>query len=318
MKQTMILANASGPGKPSPLPVGRLLTEVPSVVRQSVSMAFRGRSAFSGKPPKWLVNASDVRLHAVTTNCTRTELVFDAPPLGEAAAEYYQQAAFEGEHWPERPSPNDTGFDLFGDVVAALSRGDEDSDRFDTGLLTEVSRLTKAIHGTFDGLVISSRRYPANGPDVLTSKLWDTARTMLAKTPPARRTRLVGELDAVRFSTGAFALRLDDGHEVKGVVEPEQLQLLRRLVASGERVLVRGDAVFKPSGQLLLINAEEVCGGAGEAALWSRLPSFAQGSVKSQRLHRRQTQKTGLAAIIGQWPGDETDDEIAAALRELS
>jgi len=27
--------------------------------------------------------------------------------------------------------------------------------------------------------------------------------------------------------------------------------------------------------------------------------------------------KQGLAAIIGKWPGDETDEEIAAALREL-
>ena len=33
---------------------------------------------------------------------------------------------------------------------------------------------------------------------------------------------------------------------------------------------------------------------------------------------RRQRQKGGIAAIIGQWPGDETDEEFERALRELN
>lgn len=28
--------------------------------------------------------------------------------------------------------------------------------------------------------------------------------------------------------------------------------------------------------------------------------------------------KDGVAAIMGKWPGDETDEEVAAALREMS
>ena len=34
-------------------------------------------------------------------------------------------------------------------------------------------------------------------------------------------------------------------------------------------------------------------------------------------LHQPQTPETGLGAIIGKWPGDETDEEIAEALQGL-
>jgi hypothetical protein len=33
---------------------------------------------------------------------------------------------------------------------------------------------------------------------------------------------------------------------------------------------------------------------------------------------QRQTRQTGVNAIIGRWPGDETDEEIEAALERLS
>ena len=42
------------------------------------------------------------------------------------------------------------------------------------------------------------------------------------------------------------------------------------------------------------------------------------GSALSERVRVPQDPKTGLAAIIGQWPGDETDEEVQQALDELS
>jgi hypothetical protein len=47
------------------------------------------------------------------------------------------------------------------------------------------------------------------------------------------------------------------------------------------------------------------------------MPQVAQGRLNRPSLHRRQTSKTGLAAIIGKWPGDETDEEIEEALKAL-
>ena len=37
-----------------------------------------------------------------------------------------------------------------------------------------------------------------------------------------------------------------------------------------------------------------------------------------ERLRIEAKGKRGLAAVVGKWPGDETDEEIAQALKELS
>jgi len=39
--------------------------------------------------------------------------------------------------------------------------------------------------------------------------------------------------------------------------------------------------------------------------------------IRAEMVRRPQTPTTGLGAIIGQWPGDETDEEIAEGLRGL-
>jgi hypothetical protein len=317
MEQTITLANARGEGKPSPRPVGRLLTEVPDLLRQCVSMAFRGRSKSRGGPPRWLANASDIRLLHVEPNGTTTTIVFEVPPLGLAAPELFEQGVFEGPDWPTRPERDDTGFDLLGDLLLDVTRRDENSERFDAGMLDGLKSLRTVVDGAFRELHINSRRYPDTSPAVATSTTIDNARLLYDKTPAPRQIRLVGNLDAVRISTGSFALRLDDGHEVKGAVETDQIDGLLELMKSRQRTLVRGEAVFKPSGQLLLVAAEGIESGVGEPGLFSRLPTFAASTSLAQRAHRPQTRKRGLAAIVGQWPGDETDEEIAEALRGL-
>jgi hypothetical protein len=37
-----------------------------------------------------------------------------------------------------------------------------------------------------------------------------------------------------------------------------------------------------------------------------------------RELRKPQGPRSGLAAIVGQWPGDETDEQVRAALAELS
>jgi hypothetical protein len=50
-------------------------------------------------------------------------------------------------------------------------------------------------------------------------------------------------------------------------------------------------------------------------------PSLRTGILKKfdpRVLHRPQGPDSGLNAVMGKWPGDETDEEILALLEELS
>jgi hypothetical protein len=298
----------------APAPIGHLLQAIPTLSRQCVAMRFqrRSRTHRGGRPPAWLVAASDVRLLDACTDrgvCLR----FDAPQLGEAASEIYEQ----GDFWSQRPDPEDTAFDLLGDVLADVGGALEDSQRVDQDLLKSVAGLGHVVNGSFQRMLVEGRRYAAGNAAVLDRSVIRSAGELWSKTPDPRRVRLVGVLDAVRISRQTFALRLDDGHEVRGVLGSSAFDELLELFGSKRRVLVRGDAVYRASGQLLLVDAEDVSPGEGEPDLWSRLPGPADGMLDAGQLRRRQTRTTGLSAIVGKWPGTETDEEIEAALSEL-
>ena len=68
--------------------LGLLLAEIPVAVQCSISMALRNRSTGPGKTPDWLKQAADIRFvgHDGTD---AANLYFEAPTLGEAAAELY-------------------------------------------------------------------------------------------------------------------------------------------------------------------------------------------------------------------------------------
>lgn len=40
-------------------------------------------------------------------------------------------------------------------------------------------------------------------------------------------------------------------------------------------------------------------------------------AMRAKQLGRLPPPRNGLAAIVGKWPGDETDEEIAQALKEI-
>jgi predicted DNA-binding antitoxin AbrB/MazE fold protein len=137
-----------------------------------------------------------------------------------------------------------------------------------------------------------------------------------AAVPVPQRVRLVGKLAGFSAGTRTFDLVLDDGREVAGALVGGEVSGIARLI--DQRVFVLGVAIYRPSGDLTRIDADEVGVASDESDFFSTIPRptaerFDLDEVLSEQCHKR-----GVSAIIGQWPGNETDDEVAAALKELS
>lgn len=293
-----------------PQALGPALTAIPTVVRQSISMAFRGRSRVRGPRPRWLKAASDIRFIDHLGD-DASVLVFEAPTLGEAAEELYQQ----GEFWSSRPDPGLTGLDLFGNVIRDVAAHNEDSDRFDKSLLDKLAGFKSVLNGSFHDLRLDTNR--SNTPlAVINHRVIETAQEFKATTPSPQRVRVVGKLDMVRASTQSFALRLDDGQEVRGVLGSGSI--LEAAAHLNGRVLVLGRAIYRASGRLLRIDADEITAGEQESSVFSRIPAPRVRRWDTSSLRVPQGPKSGVAAILGQWPGDETDEEIDAWLEEIS
>jgi hypothetical protein len=165
--------------KAPPQAVGNVLRALPAAVRSAIRMGFSGRSLARGRLPAWLESSSDIRLVDYSGD-QDTLLVFEAPTFGEAAPALYEQ----GELWPTRPPPGDTGFDLFGDVLADVNAGAEDSERFDRPLLRRLTRFAAGLAHGFSAVYVSGHRYREDRPAVLGPATIATARRLDLETSP--------------------------------------------------------------------------------------------------------------------------------------
>jgi hypothetical protein len=121
-------------------------------------------------------------------------------------------------------------------------------------------------------------------------------------TPPAdtARVRIEGTVTAV-CADGRFALALPDGTELAGTATGAQLRRLGKFLT--REVLILG--VTAPDGTLAADGVLPVHGpftlGEGD---WPLSPSEAAEASARFR------------SIIGKWPGDETDEQIDAVLKD--
>ena len=157
-------------------------------------------------------------------------------------------------------------------------------------------------------MAFTSRRYGGQHAARFTPATVEYASLLLGRTPAPHRIRLVGTLDGIEASTQRFSILLDTGEKIVGVFGDESFDAVQRLWT--QRVLVLGTAVYRASGRLLRIDAERVTSGESEKPIWSRMPQPASRRFDISRLRRSQGRRSGSAAIMGRWPGDETDEQI--------
>ena len=71
----------------------------------------------------------------------------------------------------------------------------------------------------------------------------------------------------------------------------------------GQRVLVQGTAVYKPSGRLLRIDALLVEPNAEDSTLWSVIPPPRKRKIDIRQILKPQGPTSGVSAFFGTWPG---------------
>jgi hypothetical protein len=208
---------------------------------------------------------------------------------------------------------NSRAFGLMGRIGGIVMKHEVASDMYDQPLLKHFSqwhslfkREVRRIHlpgsGEGDGA--------STGLDVTVAQ---NAKLLSDQMPSPRQVRIVGKLDMVRHSTRSFALLLADGQEIRGVLDARDPELLQKHF--GREITIFGKAIYRPSGSLLRVDAEEILDTTEGRGAFSSIPEALSKPFRTDR--RLQTGKTGVAAFFGTWPGEETDGDLLSALREL-
>jgi hypothetical protein len=273
--------------------------------QRSARLMAEGRSVARGTAPTWAVAAADIRVAKFGQGSL--DLGIRAVRLVDVAPEIFAQQQL----FPAGTDPNATAFDLFLDAADDAAAGRRDSERLDTGVLEVLARTGSLFSRGATRLSVSRAGRPKI---VLDSRAGELMRKLADETPTAMVSRVRGLLDTLTVSTRAMALRLDDGRVLRGFAGSVELEKLKQLL--GTEVVLEGLIAFRPSGDALRIEVESAFPAASGDVIWAQLPR-AEPMVSRARASLSPA-LAGLDDFFGKWPGDETDEELAVALKELS
>jgi hypothetical protein len=281
--------------------------------RGALRQRVEGRSTAPGTVPAWLETAAE--FDVIGLEAGSTVLVIEAKRLLDVAP-----ALFSQEELFEPVNSSETAFDLMEQTFALAAAGRSDSDLFDQALLSIFRRFERILSSGFSSIEVTNSEV-TNGdvrhpPVVIDANSIAAVDRLIHSTPPPQRARVSGTLETIRHSDRMFTLLLESNKQVKGIADGLAAKQLVELF--GQSVVVSGTAVFRASGALLRIEADSIEPAGSDAAVWARVPTPLFRIMDTVSLRKPQGPRSGVNAVIGEWPGDESDEEIATALRELS
>ncbi len=295
---------------------GRVLHETTELLVNGTQRALRlrteGRSSARGHLPAWIEAAADVVLviekPRQSSAHAPTVLDIEVPTLAEAAPDTFRQT----DLFPELDTSR-TGLDYLIDSLSAVLSPNGDDALYDASFL-EFLRKREPL---FDA-GISSMEFFVDGSDrprtllELTVGSLQQSRSLEGQIPPPQRVRIAGILDTIRASDLSFILALPDGTKVRGMAEDAEL-LQRHWKTT---VVVSGRAFYTARRRIQRIEADNMAPATRQDLEISGATPLTE--INLAQLRRPQGPRSGLAAIVGRWPGDEGDEVINQALHELS
>lgn len=275
----------------------------------ALRLAIEGQSVKKGPTPAWLSNSTDFILAGIHKGSTT--LVIDAPTLGEAACEQISQM----DLWHTLPEATDTALSMLSQSLRDASSEILESERYDTGVLDTLLNFKQLLRD--DGLsiqLISDKRPRDNF--VLDRTVFNTIQKVKQATPEPQAVLVSGSFDKIEHRKKRFQLTMKNQESVRGKIDENVMgvQHMRRLW--GQQVTIKGVLHFKASGKPRFLEAQAIeTSQPGDAIFETIKPpqSAAQiwANAKSEIGGRNL-----LSEIWGKWPGDESVEEILAALEQ--
>lgn len=272
----------------------QIASELP---RPAARLAIVGRGA--GRSPSWVNDFS--RFDYLGADPGRL-IRFSAPALREVAPPSYLQ----GDFFQKSIEPELTAFTLLGESLQDVLEKDPDSDRYDSVLLKRFVGLSSSAFKIGITRLILEGLQLQIGSLSIGKEAVENASVLLKQTPPPRRVRISGTLTGLNLNGEILQITTEDGGEAKCVLK--NATVLEQKDRLGHQIVASGVASFRPSGRLLKIDVDLV----GDARAGDRLFSVIPSGEATQRGRVR---RDWLGPLVGSWPGDETEAELLAALR---
>ena len=267
-----------------------------------------GRGAGTGTKPSWLRASVDFMITGIESGSTVLEI--EAPFLGDTAHDQISQQ----DLWYEKPNFNETALDLAILAIRDTESSEAAGNRFDSAVLQSVLKFKLATSSSDVRCELSSQDHE-HGTVVLDTQLYSRLEERLRNIPVPRAFVVSGKLDEIKYQKGRFRILISNGTNILGNLHPDALDIEVLRYKWGKMVTVDGMVYFKSDGNPRYIEARRISDYVEGDRLFEKLPKAKDGESRGfDPSFYRHIRSSDPLDIIGQWPGDESIEEILAEL----
>lgn len=294
------------------IPIGALRSVLDVLLESSkrgLRLAVQGESVKRGEVPSWLSKSLDFTVTGLEKGST--VLGLEAPVLGETALE---QIA-EQDLWYSKPAPEDTAITLLSRSVRDTTSENLESDSYDAGVLEGLLSFDSILRSFAQRIEFASDERPREQFELGCDEI-EKIRRLKTYTPEPMTFVVSGELDMIQHSSKRFHLLVSDRQSIPGTVDPEFLSAEDLRQWWGKKVTIKGLVHFRPSRKVRLIEAQVIKAKEEGEEVFERVP-VPTTTMELFDSPRRTITATGpLIEVWNKWPGNESIEEILAALKE--
>jgi len=274
-------------------------------------LASEGESTKKGRAPTWLSKCTEFTVTGIYEGSTTVEI--EAPTLQEALPEEIQKK----DEWYTVPNPQDTAISLLARSVKDTISEQLESENYDIGVLNAILSADPLISDYATEIeLVSEERTEDNFR--LGSLELEKIRNLKKNSPEPKAIIVSGLLNTIEHSTKRFKLLLKDGEVIQGTIDPSNITDEDMRNFWGKHVTIKGTMHFKFSGRPRLIEAEMIKISEIGEEIFETIPHQISLPEVLEDIKKTQNREQLLNTIWGQWPGDESIEDILSALKHRS
>ncbi|HPY29579.1 MAG TPA: hypothetical protein PLT00_02650 [Verrucomicrobiota bacterium] len=276
---------------------------------RGLRLAVEGMSVKRGRLPKWLGESLNLRVTGLGRGST--VLKIEAPLLGETVGDRISQQ----EIWYTPPSPNDTALTLLSRSVHDTTAENLESEYYDGGVLSGLLALKPILKTEATSIELSAKAR-RNENFMLDLAGMEKVERLKKRTPEPRAFIVSGHLNSIEHHRKRFQLVLSDGQVMPGRVDAEFMDAEAMRQFWGRKVTIKGTAYFRPSGKIQLLESHLIKFMESGDEIFEAMPQ-EQTEAEFVRTVAQTSERRGwLKNIWGKWPGDESVEDLLAALHQ--
>lgn len=289
--------------------LAQLAEGIYEIAKGALQIRLEGVSKKRGESPRYLQDAVQIRLKGLRAGST--VLMIESDTIGEHLPQL-QGDLFHPDTLKALPAQTPMQL-VVASFEEALRTEPQEVSHLDKPLLRQMQALKKFFEQEKEVLSIANE----GGFETLQLKAVDFARIRELEeiTPDPRPMLISGQVDMLKYSKSLVTILTPEGVIRARVDERLPAEQIGR--HWGKTGTFAGTAHFRPDGKLSIFEIQQVVEVPENAAIYlSQVPELTTVEEQMDRFMKKNNGRTNrLKDLLGQWPGDESYDEIIAEIQ---